>query len=187
VTTTSGTYGVSNNTSTSFLRTNTLAADAFRVIDIYPEVVFYVDRKPITLWYNYVNNLANEGTDNAALSSGNDIHDQNEAWGLGLKIGKAKKKGDWEMFYGYYEIGANAVPAAFNDSDFGGSGGVGHTNRQGHKFGIGYQLTDALVINWTGYVVDALDPNTGNTGGTPVASSLNERVFRSQLDAVYKF
>ncbi len=171
----------SNTTGVSFLRTNTLIADDFRMIDFYPEVQFFVNRTPVTLWYNYVNNMGNVGTEDSVGSSGNDIHDQDEAWGLGVKIGKAKKKGDWEAFYGYYEIGANSVVAAFNDSDFGGPGGVGATNRQGHKFGIGYQLTDAILVNWTGYVVTPLNP------GSIVASSINETVFRSQLDAVYKF
>ena len=112
-----------------------------------------------------------------------DIHDADTAWGLGFKLGKMKKKGDMEMFYGYYEIGANAVVAAFNDGDFGGPGGVGHTNRQGHKFGLGYQLTDAITVNWTGYVVTPLNPNPA----TVVANSINETVFRSQADLVYKF
>ncbi len=169
-----------NTTGVSFLRTNTLAAGQFRVIDIYPELAFYVNRQPVTLWADYVQNIGIEGTDNA-LSSGNDIHDMDTAWGVGVKVGKAKKKGDWELFYGYYEIGANAVVAAFNDSDFGGPGGVGATNRQGHKFGLGYQLTDAIMVNWTGYVVTPLNP------GPVVASSINETVFRSQLDAAYKF
>lgn len=169
-------------TSTSFLRTNTLAADNFRILDFYPEMTFGVwNQMPLTLWYNYLRNVGNVGTENSALALGNDIHDMDTAWGLGLKLGKTKKKGDWEASYGYYEIGANSVIAAFNDSDFGGPGGVGHTNRQGHKFGLAYQLTDAVTVNWTGYVVTPLNPNTA------VANSLNETVFRSQADVVYKF
>ena len=42
-------------------------------------------------------------------------------------------------------------------------------------------LTDAITVNWTGYVVTPLNPNTA------VANSLNETVFRSQADVVYKF
>lgn len=171
----------SNSAATSYLRTNTAAADNFRVLDLYPEIQFGVNSVPVTLWYNYVQNLGNVGTDDIIRSGGNDIHDADTAWGLGIKLGKAKTKSQWETFYGYYEIGANAVVAAFNDSDFGGPGGTGHTNRQGHKFGVSYMLTDAVQVNWTGYVVEPLNP------GTVVASSINETVFRSQLDAVYKF
>jgi hypothetical protein len=170
-----------NTAGTSFLRTNTLVADNFRILDLYPELAFVAFEKPVTLWYNYVENMGNVGTGDLVRSGGNDIHDADTAWGLGFKVGRLKKKGDWEAFYGYYEIGANAVVAAFNDSDFGGPGGTGHTNRQGHKLGLGYQLADAVTVNWTGYVVDPLN------SGTVVASSVNERVFRSQFDVNYKF
>ncbi len=171
----------SNTAGTSFLRTNTLAADNFRILDVYPEIQFHALGKQVTLWYNYLKNLGNVGTENAALSLGNDIHDADEAWGAGFKLGKAKKKGDWEAVYGYYEIGANSAVAAYNDADFGGPGGVGFTNRQGHKFGLGYMVTDAVMVNWTGFVVTPLNPNAS------VANSQNETVFRSQADVNYKF
>jgi hypothetical protein len=172
-----------NSASTSYLRTNTIVADDFRVLDIYPEIQFYVNRAPVTLWYDYAKNLANVGTEDITQSRGNDIHDQDTGWGFGLKIGKVKKKGDWDLNYGYYEIGTNAVVAAFNDSDFGGPGQNGFTNRKGHKLGIGYQLTDNIVVNWTGFVVRPLNPNPSSI----VANSTNEKVFRSQLDLNYKF
>lgn len=171
----------SNTASVSFLRTNTLIADDFRIIDFYPEVQFFVNRTPVTLWYNYAKNLGNVGTDDSVQSLGNDIHDNDTAWGLGVKVGNPKKKGDWGFSYGYYVIGANSVVAAFNDSDFGGPGQVGFTNRQGHKFGMAYKLTDNIEVDWTGYVVRPLDPST------LVANSTNESVFRSQADVVYKF
>ncbi|MBI3316240.1 MAG: putative porin [Candidatus Omnitrophica bacterium] len=170
-----------NSAGTSYLRTNTLVADDFKVLDIYPEVQFYVDRTPVTLWYDYVKNLNNVGTKDIVQSGGNDIHDQDEAWGLGFKFGKTKKKGDWDLQYGYYEIGTNAVVAAFNDADLGGPGQNGFTNRKGHKLGLGYQMTDNIVVNWTGLVVRPLNPSV------QVANSTNEHVFRSQLDLNYKF
>lgn len=174
---------IANNTvtSTSFLRTNTLIADDFRVLDLYPEMTFYVNNTPVVLWYDFAKNLGNVGTEDIIGSGGNNIHDTDTAWGLGLKVGKIKKRNNWEAFYGYYEIGANSVVAAFNDSDFGGPAGQGFTNRQGHKFGLGYALTDAITVNWTGYVVTPLNPNAA------VANSINETVFRSQADLVYKF
>ena len=125
--------------------------------------------------------MGNVGTTDIAGSGNNDIHDTDTAWGYGIKIGKAKKKGDWDAFYGYYEIGANSVVAAFNDSDFGGPGEQGYTNRQGHKFGLGYRLTDNLTLNYTGYLVSPFNSTT------LVANSRNESVWRSQADAVYSF
>ncbi len=175
-----------NTTATSYLRTNSIVADDFRVLDLYPEIVFYTHKMPVTLWYNYIENLANVGTTDVVRSNGDNIHDMDTAWGLGFKIGKAKAKGSWELAYGYYSIGANAAVAAFSDSDFGGPGGQGYTNRQGHKFGLGYQLTENMTINWTAYIVRPLNPFNGNAT-LGIQNSTNESVFRSQLDAVYKF
>ncbi len=174
-----------NTAATSYLRTNSLAADDFQVFDFYPEIVFYAKETPVTLWYDYAVNAGNEGTSNA-LSLGNNIHDADDAWGVGFKIGKTKKKGSWEASYGYYEIGANSVPAAFNDSDFGGPSTQGFTNRKGHKLGLGYMLTDSMTVNWTVYFVRPLNPFNG-TAATGLQNATNESVFRSQLDAVYKF
>ncbi len=175
-----------NTAATSYLRTNSIVADDFRVLDLYPELTFYVNRTPVTLWYDYATNLANVGTEDFVQSGGDDIHDSDEAWGVGFKLGKAKKKGTWELFYGYYEIGANAVVAAFNDGDFGGPGTNGFTNRMGHKFGLVYQLTDAVTVNWTGYLVQPLHP-VAASATLGLGNATNEDVFRSQFDLVYKF
>jgi hypothetical protein len=176
---------VSNNgAATDFIRTNTKYAEAFRVLDIYPELIFYVDRTPVTLWYDFAKNFGDHGTDNPDLNvalRGNDFHDQDTGWGVGGKIGKAVKKGQWEAYGSYFQVGANAVPAAFNDSDFGGPGTKGYTNRKGYKFGLGYQLTDSLQLYWTTYIVSPLDVSLLDQ------YSLNETVYRTQLDAVYKF
>jgi hypothetical protein len=176
-----------NTAATSYLRTNSIVADDFRVLDLYPEISFSVASTPVTLWYDFAKNLANVGTDDFRQSGGNDIHDTDTAWGAGFRIGKAKVKGSWEAFYGYYEIGANSVVAAFNDSDFGGPGTQGFTNRKGHKFGLGYQLTDNIVINWTGYLVRPLNPFNSTNANFGLQFAQNEDVFRSQLDVVYKF
>ncbi len=179
---------IRNNTAaTSYLRTNSIVADNFRVLDLYPEMTFHAGATPVTLWGNYVQNLANVGTEDAAQSLGNDIHDSDDAWGLGIKLGKTKKKGSWEVHYGHYVIGANAVVAAFNDGDFGGPGTNGFTNRIGHKLGLGYQLTDNAILNWTGYIVRPLNPFGGGSATLGLQNATNEDVFRSQFDIVYKF
>jgi hypothetical protein len=171
---------VVNQAGASYLRTNSLLAGGFRVLDIYPEITFYVNNMPVTLWYDYAKNLANEGTLNPGTQDDN-FFNHDDAFGLGLKIGKAKNKGSWEAFYSYFQIPADAVVAAFNDSDFGGPNTNGYTNRKGHKFGFGYKLTDNLTLNYTGYLVKPFDPSTY------VADSKNENVWRSQVDAVYSF
>ena len=165
----------SNTASTSYLRTNSQNGDEFEVFDIYPEIQFKVGDKPLTLWYNFVTNADDTDGDESVLG------EQEDAWGFGFKYGKAKKKGQWEIFYGYYDIDINAVMAAFSDSDFGGPGASGYTNRQGHKFGLAYQMTDNMTFNWTGYVVEPKTPTAS------LANAANESVFRSQADLVYKF
>ncbi|MBI4431943.1 MAG: putative porin [Candidatus Omnitrophica bacterium] len=167
---------VSNNTAgTNYLRTNSADGDEFEIWDFYPEIRIPVGGRPLTLWYNFVTNTDDTDGNEAAFG------EKEDAWGAGFKFGKAGKKGEWEAFWGYYEIEANAVMAAFSDADFGGPGNTGHTNRKGHKFGLVYQLTDAITVNWTGFVVRPLNPTT------LVSSSANESVFRSQADLVYKF
>ena len=173
---------VSNNTTgVSFLRNNTLAADDFRVLDFYEEFGFKWNEKPVVGWFQYATNLANVGTDDTVRSAGNSIHDDDDAWGLGWKLGKTKKKGDWELSYGFYRIGVNAVVAAFNDSDFAGPGQVGFTNRLTHRLGLVYQLTDAIALNLKSGVGRALHPNA------VVAHSSHETVYRTQMDLDYKF
>ncbi len=176
----------SNTASTSFLRTNSIVADSFRVLDIYPEIGFELWNRPFTLWGDYATNLANVGTDDLAQSGGNNIHDADDAWGAGLKIGKLAKKGSWETSYGYYEIGTNAVVAAFSEAAFGGPGGAGGSNRKGHKLAFGYQVTDNMLLNLTGFVVRPLNPFNGNAT-IGIQNSTNETIFRSQVDLVYKF
>ncbi|OIO38516.1 MAG: hypothetical protein AUJ72_02420 [Candidatus Omnitrophica bacterium CG1_02_46_14] len=170
-----------NTSAASYLRTNSTLAGGFRVLDIYPELVFYVNRMPVTLWYDYAKNLANDGTDNNPLTLGNEFYNQDTAFGFGAKIGKMKAKGAWDAYWSYFQIPADAVVAAFNDSDFGGPGTNGYTNRKGHKFGIGYKLTDNLALNYTGYLVAPFNSTT------LVANSQNESVWRSQMDATYSF
>ncbi|MEI8344548.1 MAG: putative porin [Candidatus Omnitrophota bacterium] len=177
-------YTTGNNTlaapAGSFLNTNTYALDAPRVIDSYNELGFYVDRTPVALWYDWAHNCNDVSQRVLATNS---VHDDVDAWGLGIKAGKIKKKGDIEGFYGYYVVGANAVVSAFNDSDFGGPSGKGFSNRRGHKFGLAYSLAKDVTLNWTAYMVE---PNI--VVPTSIAKwASDESVFRSQLDINYKF
>jgi len=173
------------STYSTYLRTNTRALEDPKVVDLLPSVTFYLgDRVPVNLWYNYVKNY---GDLNANGLTSHEAHFDDDAFGLGLKVGKLKNPGDWEAFYGYYQIGANAVPAAFSDSDFGGPSSEGFTNRKGHKFGLGYQLTKSVQVNWTGYVVDVYEPISNAQAGGHSAYGANEKVFRSQADVVFKF
>lgn len=170
---------VTNNTAgVSFLRTNTSALDDPRILDLYPEAAFHWRETPVTLWFDYAVNVGSIDATREALDS---AHSDDDGWGAGFKVGKASKKGSWEAGYGYFEIGANAVVAAFNDGDFGGPGYSGHTNRKGHKLAFTYQLTDAVSVGWAGFLVEPVNPTAA------AANSTDESVFRSQVDLNYKF
>ncbi|MGE4487973.1 MAG: putative porin [Kiritimatiellales bacterium] len=67
------------------------------------------------------------------------------AYLLGVKVGKAKDKGTWEVGYNWRDTGNDAVPDGFNDSDFAG----GTTGSYGHSFWAKYQIAKNLQAGAT--------------------------------------
>ena len=68
------------------------------------------------------------------------VSSDDTAYLLGVTVGKAKNKGDWEAGYNYRDTGADAVPDGFNDSDF----AYGTTASRGHSFWAKYQIAKNL-------------------------------------------
>lgn len=128
--------------------TNDFQTDEFKIHSIYAEAGFkdvptvLFGNQPVKVFGQYVNN-AEEG--NGVTNVGQDV-----AWTAGVKLGKAKKKGTWEVGYQYYEIEQNSTVSNFSESDIGGGG----TNREAHKFAIKYQLLDKLQLAWSNWFVD---------------------------------
>ncbi|MGD9015665.1 MAG: putative porin [Candidatus Omnitrophota bacterium] len=87
---------------------------------------------PVSLYTEIANNIA----DNVSKDS---------AYLFGVKLGKAKEKGSWELGYNYREIEDDAVMDIFGDSDFHGGG----TNGKGHKLGWKYAFTDKSTFGVT--------------------------------------
>lgn len=141
--------------STSYARNNlnldgwptSLDAGDFSVVSFYNEIMLPVlpDGIPLSLF-----------NDNALNTS---TVDYNHAWSLGAKIGKLRKKGDWEVGYEYRLIQPNAIVGAFSEADF----GLGYTDKRGSVIEASYKLTDNLsmrgglffVNNVTGDIVTA--------------------------------
>lgn len=71
--------------------------------------------------------------------------DEDTGFALGFKLGKAKNKGDWQFGYTYEDLEADAVFAAFTDSDFGGGG----TDVKGHKFNTAYAFSKNTSLSIT--------------------------------------
>jgi hypothetical protein len=99
---------------------------------------------PLTILGNYAKNLAK-----------GDIS-KDTAWLAGLKLGKAKDKGTWELFWNYRQVGQDAVYSWINDSDF----HLGGTASKGNKFGLTYAIMPNSTISGTYYITELYKPAT---------------------------
>ncbi len=144
----------------------------FKVLELYNEAQISPYGIPFRPFIDYAHNT----------QAGRSMQDQ-DAWGLGLKVGKLIKKGDWEAMYQYKWIGADSVPGAFTDSDFGYRGYAGN---EGSVIKLGYNLTDYLTLNTAAYIVRNL--NIGSALDYASTSKLkSEQQSRFQVDLVWKF
>lgn len=100
-----------------------------------------------------------------------DADDEDTAFVLGAKLGKAKDQGSYEFGYDYRDLEADAVVGAFTDSDSGGGG----TNIDGHRVKGKYQFTKhvqgAVTLFFNG-----IDPDGADVDYT-----------RGQFDLIVKF
>ncbi len=161
-----------------------LAAQNFNVLSFYQEVNLYPHGFPVKPFAEFARNMSNQ-SGVAGWSSKNSnftMQGGEYAWSLGLAIGKLQKKGDWQASYQYKYIGANSVPGAFNDSDFGGYN-YGGTNKDGSVIKLGYNLTDYLTLNGACFLVRPITQRDGTTNGMQADQS----VRRFQMDLTWKF
>jgi putative porin len=90
----------------------------YEVAEVFAELNTKLAGIPTILFADYVKN-----TDSDA--------DEDTGYGAGFKLGKVKGRGDLAFSYLYQDLEADAVFAAFADSDFAGGG----TDVKGHKYG----------------------------------------------------
>lgn len=148
-----------------------LDAKDFEVIELFNELTFYpAGATPVNVFFDIVGNPA----DRSVAAS---IDGENLAWASGIKVGRVKKKGDWELSYVYKRIEANSVVGAFTDSDF---GATGHADKRGSVIKAGYGVTDNLQLGLAAIFVNNL--NTGTVSGLR-----DEEQKRFQMDAIWKF
>ena len=148
----------------------TLCAGDFDILEIYNEIGFSLFGLPKTVVFSDLAWNVKEMTPSAGTNLG---AGQNGSYGMGAKIGKAKKKGTWQAGYEYYNIEANSVPGVFSDSDF------GHADRRGSVIRFGYALTDNLVLNSSMFFTNRLSTDSIAGRGD------NERKL-FQVDLVWK-
>lgn len=117
---------------------------------------------PLTVHGTWVSNVAER-------KSG-----ETKAWMAGLKLGKAREKGSYELFYNYRQIGRDSVLAIVNDSDF----HLGGTASKGHKFGCVYAIMPNSTLGLN-YIIS--DPYKSTQTGT------SKHIDVYQVDWVTKF
>lgn len=74
-----------------------------------------------------------------------DADENDTGYMFGIKLGKLKDPGSFDIGYSFRELEADAVVGAFSDSDFIGGG----TDGSGHKLSLGYQIAKNLTGNAT--------------------------------------
>ena len=123
--------------------------------------------------------------------------DQEEnGWWAGVFLGKAGKKGTWELSYRYKHLERDAWYEEFVDSDFGayyagglansaaGAGYRAGTGVAGHIVKLGYALTDSVTVGATWFYTHLIDePSRASLAGADPESGQH----RVQLDAIWKF
>jgi len=134
-------------------------AEDFTLAEAFAEFAFEALGIPVALFGNAVTNLAADHAENGALG--------------GIKLGKAKAPGTVDFRWQYKRLQADAVVAAFTDSDFGGGG----TDSKGHEL----NLNVALAEDWM-LALSYFKNRTGLLG--PGATEYFERI---QVDLKFKF
>jgi hypothetical protein len=74
-----------------------------------------------------------------------DADDLDTGYIAGIKFGKAKDKGTWQVQYQYQDLEADATLGLLSDSDFSGGG----TDGKGHKFSGKYAIDTSWTIGAT--------------------------------------
>lgn len=102
-----------------------------------------------------------------------DANDLNTGYMAGIRMGSAKKKGQWQVAYQYEKLEANATLGEMTDSDFGGGG----TDVKGNVVTGQYMITD----NWYAGSTYFFDQKAGMDLGK------NQSYSRLQIDTGIKY
>ncbi len=115
---------------------------------------------------------------------------ENEAWNAGLTLGKAGKRGLWEVGYKYVMLRGDAWYEELVDDDFGayysaatavrnaGPGFKGGTNSKGHVIKAVYNFTDAFSATTTFYFTELVNNPFPGTGPTSVGHLMFDLMWR---------
>ena len=114
---------------------------------------------PLSLYADYVKNT--------------DADELNTGYLAGVRLGKVKKKGDWQIQYQYEDLDANATLGVITNSDFAGGG----TDNKGSSVSAAYGVDDKWYVATTYYF--------DNTRGVKLGKDAS--YDRIQLDTGFKY
>lgn len=130
----------------------------YNLVNASLELDFDVFDMPMSLYGDYIEN--------------DDADDHETGYLAGIKLGKAKEKGSWQLQYQYEDLGADAGLGLLTDSDFMGGG----TDGKGHKFSGKYAIAKFWTVGATYF-----DGNTGVDLGSDADYQ------RLMIDTVFKY
>jgi len=107
--------------------TNCVYLYDYKLTEVFAEAGFDFGSWPAVVFFDATNN--------------SDPSDNDTAWKLGTRIGKAKDRNQWQFSYWYAEKEADAVFGLLTDSDWAGGG----TDNEGHFF----KVQAGINKNWS--------------------------------------
>lgn len=139
--------------------TTNLLTYGYDVLEVGAQSAFTIANRPLTLWANYAQNLADDVQYDTAVA-------------YGATYGRASNAKTWEFGAAYQSIDKDALFAQWIDSDF----ADGRTDADGWVFKAGYAPVRNVTFNATYFL---------NTMNKDVGTELD--YDRLQLDVNYKF
>ncbi|MEH6634100.1 MAG: putative porin [Halioglobus sp.] len=130
----------------------------YKLINASIELALNLFDMPVSLYGDYVEN--------------DDADDLETGYLAGVKLGKAKSKGSWQLQYQYEDLEADATLGLVTDSDFMGGG----TDGKGHKLSGKYALAKKWTIGATYF-----------DGSRGVDQGKDADYQRLMLDTVFKY
>ncbi len=130
----------------------------YEEVELFANLSFDIFGHPAQIFGNYVQNQA--------------VDEFDIAYALGVRLGKANNKGQWEFGYVYQKLEADSVLGLLTDSDFGGGG----TDSSGHIFKGSYAIANDLNARFIYFINDV-----GLKSGDPIDFK------RLQLDLSFKY
>ncbi|PTY04172.1 hypothetical protein DB346_05140 [Verrucomicrobia bacterium LW23] len=168
--------GVSTMTGGSTLGINTSAvryltasgADNLNLLLFPGEVRYDGGTLPLKFYWDFAYNTAGARRvqQTFAVAPSQRGLDDSIAWLIGVKAGRARKKGDWSVDVNFRTLGLSSVDSNLSDGDF----AAGNLNQQGIKVSGQYRFTDSvtgginLFSTWS-YKDDPDVAALGNAGG----------------------